>query len=221
MTVHVRLAWGRSRVKVRRVRRFLCAEGACGWEIWPAPLTDDIAHFCRDNVGQGFALAGGNVGPQVSLRPVPCTVSSASRSRTRNRPPGWLRECARTSARPDRRPVRSPQQRRVHRLSVGFAAPWRRFLACARRRPKAATPSCAASSEDGPRHPRPCVPLPGGVTLAAGKRSWWAMSHGFTISKALPNKHFAELGLESIEKRWRDLHALHVIGPAQLTLGLG
>lgn len=54
-----------------------------------------------------------------------------------------------------------------------------------------------------------------------GKRSWWAMSHGFTISKALPNKHFAELGLLSIETRWRDLHALHVIGPAQLSLRLG
>ena len=47
------------------------------------------------------------------------------------------------------------------------------------------------------------------------------MSHGFTISKALPNKHFAELGLVSIEKRWRDLYVLNVTGPAQLNLGLG
>lgn len=54
-----------------------------------------------------------------------------------------------------------------------------------------------------------------------GKRSWWAMSQGFTISKALPNKHFAELGLVSIEQRWRDLHAANVIGQAQLVLGLG
>jgi RNA-directed DNA polymerase len=54
-----------------------------------------------------------------------------------------------------------------------------------------------------------------------GKRSVWAMSHGFTISKALPTKLFAELGLVSIEHRWRDLHVLHVSGPAQLNLGLG
>lgn len=54
-----------------------------------------------------------------------------------------------------------------------------------------------------------------------GKKSMWAMSQGFTISKALPNKHFAALGLVSIEQRWRDLHARSTPGPVQLNLGLG
>lgn len=55
----------------------------------------------------------------------------------------------------------------------------------------------------------------------AGKRSWWAKSAGFLISKALPNKHFADLGLVSLAQRGRELLSLNVCGPTQLTLGLG
>jgi group II intron reverse transcriptase/maturase len=54
-----------------------------------------------------------------------------------------------------------------------------------------------------------------------GKKSWWAMSYGFTISKALSTKYFAELGLRSIERWWQDINTQKVIGPAQLNLGLG
>lgn len=54
-----------------------------------------------------------------------------------------------------------------------------------------------------------------------GKKSLWAMSHGFIIGKALPNKHFAALGLVSIEQRWRDRHARSALGPVQLNLALG
>lgn len=54
-----------------------------------------------------------------------------------------------------------------------------------------------------------------------GKKSWWAMSVGFPISKAMPNRLFATLGLVSIEERCRDLHARSVSGPVQLNLGLG
>lgn len=54
-----------------------------------------------------------------------------------------------------------------------------------------------------------------------GKKSLWAMSQGFPMSKAMPNSHFVTLGLVSIEERWRDLHARAVSGPVQLNLGLG
>lgn len=54
-----------------------------------------------------------------------------------------------------------------------------------------------------------------------GKKSLWPMSLGFTISKAMPNKHFAALGLVSIEQKWRDHQARAVPGPVQLNLGLG
>jgi RNA-directed DNA polymerase len=54
-----------------------------------------------------------------------------------------------------------------------------------------------------------------------GKRRWWALAYGFTVGKALSQKHFAELGLVSIEERWRDLHTRTIIGSAQLNFGLG
>lgn len=54
-----------------------------------------------------------------------------------------------------------------------------------------------------------------------GRKSWWTMSTGFLIGKALPNKHFADLGLVSIEDRGFALHARLVAGPVQLTLALG
>jgi RNA-directed DNA polymerase len=54
-----------------------------------------------------------------------------------------------------------------------------------------------------------------------GKKSLWAMSVGFPISKAMPNRLFATLGLISLEERCRDLHARSVSGPVQLNLGLG
>lgn len=54
-----------------------------------------------------------------------------------------------------------------------------------------------------------------------GKKSLWAMSHGFVIGNAMPNKYFAALGLVSITERCRDRHARSVPGPVQLNLGLG
>jgi RNA-directed DNA polymerase len=54
-----------------------------------------------------------------------------------------------------------------------------------------------------------------------GKKSWWAMSYGFTISKALSTNYFAKLGLRSVEQQWRDRNTQHLIGPVQLNLGLG
>lgn len=53
------------------------------------------------------------------------------------------------------------------------------------------------------------------------KKSWWALSYGFTISKALPTKYFAERGLVSVEQRWREINTRNTIGPAQLNLALG
>lgn len=54
-----------------------------------------------------------------------------------------------------------------------------------------------------------------------GKKSWWALSRCIPISMGLPNKHFAELGLVSLKEKWRNRHATHVIGSAQLALALG
>lgn len=53
------------------------------------------------------------------------------------------------------------------------------------------------------------------------KKSWWALSYGFTISKALSTKYFAERGLVSVEQRWREINTRNAIGPAQLNLALG
>jgi group II intron reverse transcriptase/maturase len=54
-----------------------------------------------------------------------------------------------------------------------------------------------------------------------GHRSWWAMSAGLTIHRALDNAFFARRGLVSIKARWQELRRQNAIGPSQLTLGLG
>ncbi len=54
-----------------------------------------------------------------------------------------------------------------------------------------------------------------------GKKSWWTMSRGFLIHKALPIQYFTDLGLISIKERRQALQARYVLAQAQLRLPLG
>ena len=101
--------------------------------------------------------------------------------------------------------------------------------------PPAATPimerllSLRRMQPDAKAYPGPPRrPGDGQASLACGCGSWtlhkkslWAMSQGFLISKAMPNRHFATLGLVSIEQRCRELQAKAALGRVQLNLGLG
>jgi group II intron reverse transcriptase/maturase len=53
-----------------------------------------------------------------------------------------------------------------------------------------------------------------------GRKSFWAMSHMAPVDRALPNSHWDERGLESLEQRYRLITARRV-APVQLTLALG
>jgi group II intron reverse transcriptase/maturase len=53
-----------------------------------------------------------------------------------------------------------------------------------------------------------------------GRKSIWAMSHMATVHRALPNSHWDERGLESLERRYRK-KIMHMVAPVQLTLALG
>ena len=53
-----------------------------------------------------------------------------------------------------------------------------------------------------------------------GRKSIWAMSHMPTVDRALPNSHWDERGLESLERRYRVIVARRV-APVQLKLALG
>lgn len=53
-----------------------------------------------------------------------------------------------------------------------------------------------------------------------GRKSFWAMSHMAPVDRALPNSHWDERGLESLERRYR-LIAARRVAPVQLTLALG
>ena len=53
-----------------------------------------------------------------------------------------------------------------------------------------------------------------------GRKSIWTMSHMATVDRALPNSHWDERGLESLERRYR-LIAARRVAPVQLTLALG
>jgi len=53
-----------------------------------------------------------------------------------------------------------------------------------------------------------------------GRKSIWAMSHMATVHRALPNSHWDERGLESLERRYRS-KAARMAAPVQLTLALG
>ncbi len=55
-----------------------------------------------------------------------------------------------------------------------------------------------------------------------GHRSLWALSHTPAVDRGLRNAYFAARGLQSVELRWKELHAraTMVIGPGQLTLAL-
>jgi len=53
-----------------------------------------------------------------------------------------------------------------------------------------------------------------------GRKSYWAMSTLFPVHRALPNSHWDERGLESLERRYQ-LIAARRVAPVQLTLALG
>ena len=53
-----------------------------------------------------------------------------------------------------------------------------------------------------------------------GRKSIWKMSHIAPVHRALPNSHWDERGLESLEQRYR-LIAARRVAPVQLTLPLG
>jgi len=53
-----------------------------------------------------------------------------------------------------------------------------------------------------------------------GRKSIWAMSILFPVHRALPNSHWDERGLESLEKRYH-LIAARRVAPVQLSLALG
>jgi hypothetical protein len=55
----------------------------------------------------------------------------------------------------------------------------------------------------------------------AGRRSVWALSHSAPAHLALRNAYFAELGLESLEDRWKRHPARIVVLGQQLMLPLG
>jgi RNA-directed DNA polymerase len=51
----------------------------------------------------------------------------------------------------------------------------------------------------------------GGV--CRGHRSWWALTHSSAVDRGLRNAYFAERGLESLAKRWKEHHAWDVMAP--------
>jgi group II intron reverse transcriptase/maturase len=53
-----------------------------------------------------------------------------------------------------------------------------------------------------------------------GRKSIWAMSHMATVHRALPNSHWDERGLESLERRYRT-KVMRMVAPVQLALALG
>lgn len=53
-----------------------------------------------------------------------------------------------------------------------------------------------------------------------GRKSMWALSHSPAVDQALRNSYFDELGLESLQERWKHHPARQVV-PVQLTLALG
>lgn len=53
-----------------------------------------------------------------------------------------------------------------------------------------------------------------------GRKSIWAMSHMATVHRALPNSHWDERGLESLERRYRE-KVMRMVAPVQLALALG
>jgi group II intron reverse transcriptase/maturase len=52
-------------------------------------------------------------------------------------------------------------------------------------------------------------------------RSWWALSHSYAVDRAMHTSHWTERGLISVEARWDESRAKHVIGQSQLKLRLG
>ena len=60
-----------------------------------------------------------------------------------------------------------------------------------------------------------------GVVVYRQNKSWWALSVTYPVNKALSNAYFRECGLLSLKQRWLELRDQSVIGPTQLTLGLG
>jgi group II intron reverse transcriptase/maturase len=59
-------------------------------------------------------------------------------------------------------------------------------------------------------------------SIYKGRRSLWALSHTPAVDRGLRNAYFAARGLQSLEERWKLLHAraAGVLGPVQLTLEL-
>jgi RNA-directed DNA polymerase len=53
-----------------------------------------------------------------------------------------------------------------------------------------------------------------------GRKSIWTMSHMATVDRALPNSHWDERGLESLQRRYQLMVARRV-APVQLALALG
>jgi hypothetical protein len=60
-----------------------------------------------------------------------------------------------------------------------------------------------------------------GTVVYRQNKSWWALSVTYPVNKALSNTYFRECGLLSLKQRWLELRDQSVIGPTQLTLGLG
>lgn len=58
-------------------------------------------------------------------------------------------------------------------------------------------------------------------SIHKGRRSLWALSHSAAVDRGLCNAYFAERGLVSVQQRWREFQAEHVVAPGQLELGLG
>jgi len=59
------------------------------------------------------------------------------------------------------------------------------------------------------------------LSLYAGHRSWWKLSHTSAVDWALRNAYFTERSLVSVEQKWLDRQAKHDIAPEQLRLALG
>lgn len=57
-------------------------------------------------------------------------------------------------------------------------------------------------------------------TVYGGCKSLWTLSHTFAVSRALPNRYFAALGLESLEANWVARSSPNA-APVQLLLPLG
>lgn len=60
-----------------------------------------------------------------------------------------------------------------------------------------------------------------GRWVYGAKRSCWALSHCPPVDRALRNVYFAELGLDSVKKRWHNFRLEAAAAPEQLRLPLG